>query len=123
MDITEHIKKPTYVAKPDFQTGKGDSSMPYHFNCSSCGSPVEISMERQIANNWKGKTDEIKDDDLNQLKEYYSIGLSGKSHEGGFPVFDKISCSNCHKKYITYCRVLEHSHSVYSVQVQGVIKI
>ncbi|WP_299821618.1 hypothetical protein [uncultured Pontibacter sp.] len=123
MELKEVIKAPNYNSQSDYSTGKDGNSDFLTFNCHNCGNALRIDFQKQIDYSWKGKTDRISEIEQQNLKQYYSIGLSQKSHDGGLPVFDKIICSKCSATYMTYCGVVEFSNSAYNVIVQGIIKI
>ena len=123
MNLAEEIKKPSYQSEPDFVTGQTDRIKSYGFECSDCGNQMKIDFQRQIEYNWTGNTDLISDNERTELKKHYRIGFSEKSHDGGFPVFDKVDCKKCGQKYVTYCGVREFSNSAYSIHVQGIGKI
>ncbi|MEO9512877.1 MAG: hypothetical protein ABJN84_05785 [Flavobacteriaceae bacterium] len=123
MNLETEIKKPSLQSEPDFVTGKTDNIESYGFECIDCGNEVMIDFQRQIKYNWTGNTDLISDSERWELKKHYEIGLSEKSHEGGFPVFDKVACKKCGQDYATYCGVREFSNSAYTIHVQGIQKI
>jgi hypothetical protein len=114
------IKRPTTSANPDFITG--NPARPYKFNCQICNAPTQIDFDRQINNSWNGRTEKITEEEVKELKSFYGIGLSGKSHDGGLPVFDKVFCEKCRTSYLTYCGVIETSNSAYSVTINGIIR-
>ena len=120
MEIIKEILKPGDESKPFYQTN--DSENDYSFSCDECGELINLDSNRQIENNWKGKSDLLTDHDFNFLKAYYRIGLSKKSTDGGFPVFDKLTCSKCISKYISYCGVQEFSNSAYKITINGLFK-
>jgi len=123
MNLEIEIKKPSYQSEPDFVTGKTDEIKFFRFKCSNCEANVKIDFQRQIRYNWTGNTDLISDSERTELKKQYEIGLSEKSHDGGFPVFDKVNCKECGQEYTTYCGVREFSNSAYTIHVQGIKKI
>ncbi|WP_400073378.1 hypothetical protein [Zobellia russellii] len=119
--MKEEILKPTYIKNPDFVTGKKDKIEFYDFDCLSCENKLKLNYKVQIENSWTGKTENISEQEYEGLKKHYNIGLSQKSKDGGFPVFDKIVCSKCLSEYYTYVGVDEFSNSAYFVQVQGIM--
>lgn len=123
MELETEIKKPSYQSEPDFVTGKTDKIKTYGFKCTDCGADVNIDFQRQIKYNWTGITDLISDSEKAILKKHYGIGLFEKAHDGGFPVFDKITCKKCGQEYVTYCGVREFSNSAFLIHVQGIQKI
>ena len=112
------LKKPTTPSNPDYTTGQ--RHQPYKFSCRICKSLMTIDFDRQINNSWTGGTEKVEEKELKELKLFYGIGLSGKSHDGGLPVFDKVSCEKCRAEYVTYCGVIETSNSAYVVTVNGI---
>ena len=123
MEIIDEIKEPTSTNDPDFTMSREQNPTSYKFDCGTCNNQVEIDFQRQISNSWTGKSEGIDEGDFKSLKRFYNIGSTQKSHEGGQPVFDKIDCSTCGTKYMTYCGVREFSNSAYYVQVQGILRI
>jgi hypothetical protein len=123
MEIVDEIKKPTSTSDPDFTMSRGQNPTSYEFDCGTCNNHLEINFQRQINNSWTGKSEEIDEEDFKSLRTFYKIGLTQKSHDGGQPVFDKVDCSTCGTRYITYCGVREFSNSAYNVQVQGILRI
>jgi hypothetical protein len=123
MNLGEEIKHPSYQSEPDFVTGKTDNIKSYAFDCTDCGCQVKIDFQRQIIHSWDGKTELISQAEETKLKKLYGIGLSQKSHDGGFPVFDKVTCKNCGGEYVTYCGVREFRNSAFLIHVQGIQKI
>jgi hypothetical protein len=123
IQVLEELKAPTYESGPHFVTGIMDAEGLYAFRCSSCRKKMALPFAKQIKNRWAGKSPNIPGDLLEDLKRFYMIGILNKSHEGGNPVFDRISCPICAQEYATYCGVGEFHHSSYFVQVQGILKI
>lgn len=123
MKLLEEIKKPSYQSEPDFITGSMDGGKTYDFDCSRCGVVLKIDFKRQIKYSLNGKSDRISDAEMTQLKRHYGIGLSEKAHDGGFPVFDKVTCKECGQQYITYSGVREYSNSAYIFSVLGIQNI
>lgn len=123
IQVLEELKAPTYESGPHYVTGIMDAEGLYAFRCSSCCKKMALPFVKQIKNRWAGKSPNIPVDLLEDLKRFYMIGILNKSHEGGNPVFDRISCPTCAQEYATYCGVGEFHHSSYFVQVQGILKI
>lgn len=119
----KELKRPTYSSVPDFSMARKKNPESFTFGCEVCNGVLKINFQRQINACWQGKTERINEEEDNELKRFYNIGLARKSHEGGLSVFDKIYCSKCQAAYVTYCGVIEIYNSLYSVQVQGILKI
>ena len=115
------IKRQTTLRDPDFVTGKKENK-PFKFNCDVCNSAITIDFDRQINNSWTGRTEKMNEEDVKGLRSFYGIGLSGKSHDGGFPIFDRVTCIKCGANFLTYCGVVEGSNSAYAVTVNGIIR-
>ena len=123
MTLTNEIKRPSYTSDPDFVTGDKKLKSFYEFSCSVCTSKVQIDFHKQISNEWSGKSDSLSEKEYTTLKEFYNIGIVNKSHDGGFPVFDKVSCKKCGQDYLTYCGVREFYNSMFKLHLQGIVKI
>jgi transcription elongation factor Elf1 len=121
MEIIKKIIEPKFDRESFYKTN--EKEIDFQFSCDDCGKEIIISSIAQINNNWIGKTDLITDYDFNFLKEFYKIGLNNKSYDGGFSVFDKLTCSKCESKYISYCGVKEFSNSAYLITLNGLLKI
>ena|SRR5690554_6931990 len=119
--MKEVIVKPSHSRKPDFIMGF-DNVEYYTFECLSCSEKMQIYINAQILDNITGKGENLSEQEYLDLKEYYNIGISNKSREGGFPVFDKVSCEKCQTAYYTYLGIDEPRNAVFHVQIQGVIK-
>lgn len=120
MEIIKNILEPEYDRKPFYQTEEYEND--FSFVCDECGKKILLDSKRQIDNSWNGKTDSLTNRDFDFLKAYYKIGLNNKSADGGFPVFDKLTCSKCDSKYISYCGVQEYSNSAFMVALNGLFK-
>jgi len=112
--------KPSYNKKPDYVSGNNNSD--YIFNCVTCKSKILVQLENYIGFNFNSDPVKMSKSEEKNLKEFYRIGISNKSHEGGFPVLDKISCSSCSAGYSIYLGISEPLNGCYHVQVQGIIK-
>ena len=102
MDLGEEVKKHSYQSEPSFVTVKTDNIKSFGFECASCGGQVKMDFQRQITYSWDGKTNLISEVEETELKKLYGIGLSEKSHDGGFPVIE----SNLQKLWRTVCDLL-----------------
>jgi hypothetical protein len=120
MEIIKRIIEPENDRKPYYRTV--DCETDYSFSCDECGKPITMDSNEQIKNCWIGKTESITDRDFEFLKSIYKIGIINKSTDGGLPVFDKLTCSKCESKYISYCGVREYSNSAYLITLNGLLK-
>ena len=119
--MNEELIKPTYSRKADFIMGLHQTEF-YSFDCLSCGKKLQLCCNAQLANNSTGKGENLSEQEFLDLKKFYKIGMVNKSHEGGFPVFDKICCEKCQAEYYTYVGVDEPRNAVYHIQIQGIVR-
>ena len=111
------LLEPSYFSNPDFKTGEKEIKY-YEFDCLQCENTLSIDLSKQTL--YLNGRFNISEGEEEHLNEHFGIGHSGKSHEGGDPVFSKVSC-NCGTEYYTYCGVNEFANSAYTVQVQSIV--
>ena len=121
--IFEEVEKVHIGKKADFTSEMKNNLKDYSFHCKNCESLLKMNYQSQIDNSWTGHSLKIEKKLIEELKKFYNIGLSNKSVDGGFPVFDKIECKNCQMEYITYCGVREYYNSLYYVIVNGILML
>ncbi len=121
MKIEHILIEPNSWREPFYDTLEKEDNL--IFNCIDCGQEVTIYSNTQTKNVWKSASDLLSEEDIKFLKEYFKIGLSNKSQDGGFPVFDLIMCEKCLSKYISYCGVREYYNSLYRITINALIKI
>ena len=119
--IFEEIEKVNFTKEPNFITDGRKGSKYYSFQCKKCGNLLKMSYKTQIDNSWNNQSLNLSKNLIEELKKFYNIGISNKSQDGGFPVFDKIVCKKCGSNYITYCGVREFSNSAFYVIVNGIL--
>jgi len=120
MEILNKLFEPSVNRKPFFKTGELKKDL--EFSCEDCGAKIKIESKRQILNHWNYKTDSVIENESEFLKKYYNIGLTNKSNDGGFPVFDKVKCKKCESEYFSYCGVREVSNSNFWIVLNGLIQ-
>ena len=113
IESPSHNKEPVYVTE-------SDEVKHYKANCGNCSRSMKIDLKRQIDNSWLGRSELISDRQLATFKQVFGIYISGKSHDGGLPVFDRITCEKCGTEYFTYCGVTEFANSAYSITIQSI---
>ena len=106
------ILKPSLTRLPNY-TGCNLENKKLVFSCSSCGTSVNHIFDNS----------EFSKTETSQLVKIFNIPLVGKSHDGGWPNFQKSECQNCSKKYAVYIGVNETSNSVYTLTLQGAVEI
>lgn len=121
MEIIRKIIEPKHDRKPFYRTVEYEDD--FSFDCDECGKSILLDSKRQIDNSWNSKPDFVTKRDFDFLKAYYKIGINNKSADGRFPVFDKLTCSKCGSKYISYCGVREFSNSAYLITLNEIIRI
>lgn len=110
MRAFQEIIKPKLIIEPDYKTGRSKNGASHEFKCKICDNLLSPDFKRQINNSWTGSTENANEEDQKELFEFYNIGLTNKSIDGGHPVFDKIECSKYGTIYNTYCGVTEFSN-------------
>lgn len=119
--IFEVIENAPTGKKADFTSEMKNNSKYYSFCCKNCDEILTMDYQNQIDNYWIGHSNKIEKELFEKLKKFYNIGISHKSIDGGFPVFDKIKCKKCKIEYITYSGVREYYNSLYYVIVNGIL--
>jgi hypothetical protein len=112
---------PSYARKPNFKSHESTESC-FQFNCINCNAPIEVEYHLLI-NRGLGWAEEIGEHFACQAKEFYRIGLVGKSQDGGWPSMVKVPCDKCKTLYLVYAGVNEVRNSVYYVTLQGITEI
>jgi len=119
--IFEEIEKAPIGKKIDFTSEMKSNLKYYSFCCKNCNNILKMDYQNQIDNYWIGHSKKIEKEFFEKLKKFYNIGISNKSIDCGFPVFDKIKCEKCEIEYITYSGVSEYYNSLYYVIVNGIL--
>ena len=112
---------PSYTREAHFKSGVPVSNH-FTFDCFSCGRRISISYQLVIeaAGQWEAT---IGDELATAAKEFYKIGLVGKSQDGGWPSMLNVSCDGCGVRYLIYEGVEEYYNSLYRVTIQGVTEL
>jgi hypothetical protein len=58
-----------------------------------------------------------------EAKEFYRIGISNNSPDGGWPSMAKVECRKCKVEYLIYAGVNEVHNSAYLVTMQGITEM
>ncbi len=119
--IFEELENIIISNEPNFMTDGKNISKYYSFQCKKCDNILKMNYQTQIENSWNNQSIDLNKNLIEELKKFYNIGISNKSKDGGFPVFDKIVCRKCGNNYITYCGVREYSNSAYYVILNGIL--
>jgi len=80
--------------------------------------PIQVSLGASISSDAT-----FSSEDLERTKEYFGIGVVGKSQDGGWPVFGRVICKDCGYQYLFYVGVDEPSNSFYKITVQGICEL
>ena len=112
---------PSYAREAHFKSSAPVSNH-FTFDCFSCGRPISISYQLLIgaAGQWEAT---IGDELATAAKDFYKIGLVGKSQDGGWPSMLKVSCNGCEARYLVYAGVDEYYNSLYRVTIQGITEL
>ena len=112
---------PSYTRKPIFKSHESKERR-FEFACVNCGELIAVEYN-QLINQVFGWEQNIGEDLAAEAKEFYSIGVVGKSPDGGWPSIVKVQCPKCKTKHLVYAGVDEVSNSVYFVTLQGITEI
>jgi len=112
---------PSYAREAHFKSSAPVSNH-FTFDCFSCGRRISISYQLVIeaAGQWEAT---IGDELATAAKEFYKIGLVGKSQDGGWPSMLNVSCDGYGARYLIYAGVEEYYNSLYRVTIQGVTEL
>jgi hypothetical protein len=112
---------PSYTRKPNF-TSHESKERHFEFDCINCAEPVVVEYDLLI-NRVFGWEKHVGEELAAELKEFYRIGVVGKSQDGGWPSMVKVECHNCKAMHLIYAGVNEVSNSVYFVTLQGITEL
>ena len=115
---TAHIK-PSYTRKP---YNDGVTGEKYSFKCPSClvSNEIEFGNLLQSAWNWKDTFSKLE---IIEIEKLFDIGGSGRSHDGGWPAINIVTCKECNEQYLSYVGVNEYSNSAYRLTEQGLVNV
>ncbi len=121
MKFGKSTLSPSYTRPPDFKSHKAGEKF-YSFACANCNQTIAVEFNSLIMQgySWQEAFGEKLSD---EIKEFYRIGVVGKSQDGGFPSMIIVECGGCETDYLVYAGVEEVSNSVYVVTMQGIIEI
>jgi hypothetical protein len=112
---------PSYTRKPNFKSHESKETH-FEFVCSNCEAPIVVEFNL-LTNRVFGWEQDIGEGLAAEAKEFYRIGVVGKSQDGGWPSMIKVECPYCKTMHLVYAGVDEVSNSVYFVTLQGIIEI
>ena len=121
MKFGKSVLSPSYTRQPDFKNIKAGEKF-YSFACANCNQTISVEFDSLIGQSYSlqetfGK--KLAD----EIKEFYQIGVVGKSQDGGYPSMITVECGSCKTNYLVYAGVEEVSNSVYVVTMQGITEI
>ena len=120
MRFGKSVLSPSYARPPSFKSVEGERS--YSFACVNCYQTVLFEFDSLITQGYSWREAfgvELAD----KIKEFYRIGVVGKSQDGGFPSMILRQCISCNTNYLIYAGVEEVSNSVLVVTLQGITEI
>jgi hypothetical protein len=92
----------------------------YFASCVACGTDLPVAGEMFIDKVWRWEEDftpDIPDD----LRRYFEVSITtGKSHDGGEPIFVRAVCAVCRAEHIFYAGVQEGPNSYYRLWIHDV---
>jgi len=117
--IPDSAVRPSYSRRVDFVGDRLNAD--YSLSCLQCGAQMSIAAQ-QFIERWWGKWEkDFNSEEVAALLENFDVSTtSGKSHDGGLPVFLRAACQACQADHIVYAGVQETSTSYYAVWVHGV---
>ena len=117
IEFGANILEPAYERKPHY-IGYDPSTAYYSFNCLQCRQQIQVPLTTVSS-----LGEEFSVEDLKRIKEYFEIGIVGKSRDGGWPAFHRVICAECGYQYLFYVGVDEPSNSFYTITVQGICEL
>ena len=121
MKFGKSVLSPSYTRSPDFISHKTGEKF-YNSACVNCNQTISIEFDSLIRQSYSWQ-DALGEKLVAETKEFYRIGVVGKSQDGGFPSMIIIECKSCKTDYLIYAGVEEISNSVYVVTMQGITEI
>jgi hypothetical protein len=79
----------------------------YIFDCLNCRRPISVSYQLLISAAGQWETT-IGDEFATAARNFYKIGVVGKSQDGGWPSMIEVSCVNCQTRYLVYAGIDEY---------------
>jgi len=112
---------PSYTRKARFKSG-APSNDNYIFDCLHCENPISVRYQLLIraAGQWETT---IGEEFATAAKDFYKIGVVGKSQDGGWPSMLQVSCDSCEARYLIYAGIDEYYNSLYRVTIQGITEL
>ena len=110
--------RPSYQRAPDFEGGEVTGQ--YSFSCLQCGAALSVDGHGFIDRACSGEGD-FGAEEAALLSRHFDVSTTtGKSHDGGQPVFLRVPCAACQTGYIVYAGVQETRNSYYAVWIHGI---
>lgn len=113
--------EPSYSRKPDFRTLESHTSA-YKFFCIRCRASNAVGYDQIIEAAWLWN-EEWDAASVADAKDHFSIGIVGKSQDGGWPSMLIVVCEVCGAEHVIYAGVDEISNSIHTVTIQGVSEV
>jgi len=121
MKFGKSILSPSYTRPPAFKNIEAGEKF-YSFACINCNQTISVEFDSLIQQGYSWQ-DAFGEKLADKIKEFYRIGVVGKSQDGGYPSMILVECGNCKTDYLVYAGVEEVSNSVYVVTMQGITEI
>ena len=109
---------PSYTRPPDFKIIEAGEKF-YSFACTNCNQTISVEVDSLIRQSYSWQ-DVFGKKLADEIKDFYRIGVVGKSQDGGYPSISIEKCDSCKTDYLVYAGIQEVSNSVYVVTVQGI---
>jgi len=112
---------PSYTRRPNFKSHESKEKY-FEFGCINCDAQIAVEYSLLI-NRVFGWEQYVGGELASEAREFYRIGVVGKSQDGGWPSMVKVQCPKCQTVHMVYAGVDEVSNSVYFVTLQGITEI
>ena len=123
MRLGPSVIHPRYDGPPDLEPDRIHSA---HLArpCLACGERVTIPAAGLAAQSWGRWRQAFSDEEAEYLVRFFDVSTTtGKSHEGGWPVFERLECGSCGTEHVLYAGVREVANDSHAIWVQGFARV
>jgi ribosomal protein S27E len=111
----------SYQRAPDFE---GDEiAGAYRFSCLQCGATLVEDAHQAVERAWSWEA-HFRAEEAAMLRRHFDVSTTtGRSPDGGQPVFLRVPCGDCRVDHVVYAGVQETSNLFYAVWIHGIAKV
>ena len=113
LKIVRTLLQPSYLREPIYLEAFGPE--PVSYACARCVSDL-VTTVREFSPLSDLKMSE-------SIRQEFDLNRVGKSPDGGLAEFALVKCNGCGLQTLFYAGILETSHSVFRVTLQGVAEV